>query len=49
MDEWDIIKDDFNHKKRPFIYKKETFDIKDILKEEKSDIIDMFEDIIEYK
>ena len=49
MDEWDIIKDDFNHKKRPFIYKNETFDIKDILKEEKSDIINMFEDIIEYK
>ena len=49
MDEWDIIKDEFNHKKRPFIYKKEIFDIKDILKEENSDIINMFEDIIEYK
>ena len=49
MEQWDIIKDEFNHKKRPFIYKNETFDIKDILKEEKSDIINMFEDIIEYK
>ena len=49
IDEWDIIKDEFNHKKRPFIYKKEIFDIKDILKEENSDIINMFEDIIEYK
>ena len=49
MGEWDIIKDEFNHKKRPFIYKDETFDIKDILKEENSDIINMFEDIIEYK
>lgn len=49
MNEWDIIKDEFNHKKRPFIYKSETFDIKDILEEEKSDIINMFEDIIEYK
>ena len=49
MDEWNIIKDEFNHKKRPFIYKNETFDIKNILGEEKSDIINMFEDIIEYK
>ena len=49
IDEWNIIKDDFNNKKRPFIYKKESFDIKKILKEEKSDIINMFEDIIEYK
>lgn len=49
MEQWDIIKDEFNHKKRPFIYKNENFDIKDILKEEKSDIINMFEDIIEYK
>ena len=49
MDEWEIIKDEFNHKKRQFNYKKENFNIKDILKEEKSDIINMFEDIIEYK
>ena len=49
MEEWDIIKDEFNNKKRTFIYKKENFDINNILKEEKSDIINMFEDIIEYK
>ena len=46
--EWEIIKDEFNNKKRKFIYKKEDFNIKEILKEENDNIISMFEDIIEY-
>lgn len=49
IDEWDKIKDEFNNKKRPFIYKKEEFDIEKVLKVESGDIISMFEDIIEYK
>ena len=48
IDEWDIIKDEFNNKKRTFNYKEEEFNIQEILKEEKDDIIAMFEDIIEY-
>ena len=48
--EWEIIKKDFNNKLRPFIYKKEQFNIEDIFKEEenKDNIVTMFEDIIEY-
>ena len=49
MDEWEIIKDEFNNKKRSFTYKKEEFDIEQVLKTESGDIISMFEDIIEYK
>lgn len=48
-DEWENIKDEFNNKKRKFIYKKEDFDIEEVLKVEPGDIISMFEDIIEYK
>ncbi len=48
LDEWEIIKDEFNNKKRPFIYKKENFNIKDLLNPDNQDIINMFEDILEY-
>ena len=50
FDEWEIIKNDFNHKLRPFIYKEEQFNLEDIFKEEdnKNNIESMFEDIIEY-
>ena len=50
IDEWEIIKNDFNHKLRPFIYKEEQFNLEDIFKEEdtKNNIESMFEDIIEY-
>ena len=50
LDEWEIIKNDFNHKLRPFIYKEEQFKLEDIFKEDdsKNNIESMFEDIIEY-
>ncbi len=51
LDEWEIIKNDFNHKLRPFIYKEELFKLEDIFKDEeepKNNIETMFEDIIEY-
>ena len=50
LDEWEIIKNDFNHKLRPFIYKEEQFKLEDIFKEgdSKNNIESMFEDIIEY-
>ena len=51
LDEWEIIKNDFNHKLRPFIYKEELFKLEDIFKNEeetKNNIETMFEDIIEY-
>lgn len=50
LEEWEIIKNDFNHKLRPFIYKEENFDLENIFKEEniEENITSMFEDIIEY-
>ena len=50
LDEWEIIKNDFNKKLRPFIYKEERFNLEDIFKEDEEDdnIQSMFEDIIEY-
>ena len=50
LDEWEIIKKDFNYKLRTFIYKEENFNLEDIFKDEASDdkIEAMFEDIIEY-
>ena len=50
LDEWEIIKNDFNNKLRSFIYKEEQFNLEDIFKEDKSEdnIQSMFEDIIEY-
>ena len=50
LDEWEIIKNDFNNKLRPFIYKEEQFNLEDIFKEDESEdnIQSMFEDIIEY-
>ena len=50
LDEWEIIKNDFNKKLRPFIYKEERFSLEDIFKEDEEDdnIQSMFEDIIEY-
>ena len=50
LDEWEIIKNDFNNKLRPFIYKEEQFNLEDIFKEDESgdNIQSMFEDIIEY-
>ena len=47
--EWEIIKDEFNHKKRSFNYQEEDFDLKKLNKDENQDILNMFEDIIEYK
>lgn len=50
LDEWEIIKKDFNNKLRPFIYKEEQFNLEDIFKEDEPEdnITSMFEDIIEY-
>ena len=50
LDEWEIIKNDFNNKLRPFIYKEEQFNLENIFKEDESEdnIQSMFEDIIEY-
>ena len=50
LDEWEIIKKDFNNKLRPFIYKEEQFNLEDIFKEDdpEDNITSMFEDIIEY-
>ena len=45
----EIIKDEFNHKKRSFNYQEEDFDLKKLNKGENQDILNMFEDIIEYK
>ena len=47
--DWEIIKDEFNHKKRQFIYQKEDFDINNLKPKQNDDILNMFEDIIEYK
>lgn len=47
-DEWETIKDEFNHKKRKFEYKKEDFDLEEVFKDDTDDITKMFEDIIEY-
>ncbi len=50
LDEWENIKNDFNHKLRQFVYKKEEFKLEDIFKDnkEETNIETMFEDIIEY-
>ena len=50
LDEWEVIKNNFNNKLRPFIYKEEQFNLEDIFKEEEPEntITTMFEDIIEY-
>lgn len=50
LDEWEIIKNDFNHKLKSFIYKEEQFNLEEIFKadEPKDNIEAMFEDIIEY-
>ena len=50
LDEWEVIKKDFNNKLRPFIYKEEQFNLEDIFKDEEPEntITTMFEDIIEY-
>lgn len=47
-EEWEVIKDQFNNKKRPFVYQKEEFNLEEVFKEEPDDITSMFEDIIEY-
>lgn len=47
-DEWEKIKDEYNNKKRTFVYKKEDFNIEEVLKLESGDIITTFEDIIEF-
>ena len=47
-EQWNIIKDEFNNKKRKFIFKEENINIENLLKKDKGDIISMFEDIIEY-
>ena len=46
--DWETLKDEYNHKKRQFIYKNEDFNIEEVFKEDNDDIITMFEDIIEY-
>lgn len=50
IDEWEIIKNEFNNKLRPFIYKEEQFKLEDIFKDDEpeNNIQSMFEDIIEY-
>ena len=48
QDEWEIIKEEFNHKKRKFEYRKEEFNLEEVFKEENDDITKIFEDIIEY-
>lgn len=48
-DEWEIIKNEFNGKKKEYIYKKEEFDLKEILSQEtKDELTSLFGDIIEY-
>ena len=50
IDEWEIIKNEFNNKLRPFIYKEEQIKLEDIFKDDEpeNNIQSMFEDIIEY-
>ncbi len=46
---WEQIKDEFNNKKKKYIYEEEDFDLQKILKKENDEIEISFEDIIEYK
>lgn len=51
-DEWNQIKEDFNSKRKTFVYKKEAQDIKQILTnlqiKEEDDIKSLFGDLVEY-
>jgi len=48
-EDWEIIKKDFNGKKKEYIYKKEDFDLQEILSNEnKDELTSLFGDIIEY-
>lgn len=48
-DEWEIIKTDFNGKKKEYIYKKEDFILKEILSTNNdNELNELFGDIIEY-
>lgn len=50
IEEWEIIKKDFNNKLRQFKYQEETFNLENVFKETNSNekINNIFEDIIEY-
>lgn len=45
---WQKIKEEFNSKSRKFIYTEENFNLKEIFKNDNNDILNLFEDIIEY-
>ncbi len=48
-DEWEIIKSDFNGKKKEFIYQKEDFNLNEVLSTKgNNELNDLFGDIIEY-
>ena len=48
-DEWEIIKSDFNGKKKEYIYQKEDFNLNDVLSTKgNNELNDLFGDIIEY-
>lgn len=50
VEEWDIIKDDFNNKRRDFVYKSEGNGFYDNSSVSSDDeIADMFNDVVEYK
>jgi ADP-ribosylglycohydrolase len=49
LEEWEDIKKEFNLKKKTYEYKKEDFDLKEILNSTKNnEITELFGDIIEY-
>lgn len=49
-DEWEIVKSDFNSKKKKYEYREEKFNLNELLmqKEIKNDLTNLFGDIIEY-
>lgn len=49
-EKWKVIKDEFNNKKRDFIYKDEKYNIKDLINNLSSDDMkDLFGELVEYK
>ncbi len=56
LNDWNFIKDDYNKHKEKYVYEEETISLDDIFKEnsteapeEKNEIAEMFDDIIEYE
>ena len=49
VDHWEIIKNEFNNKKREYNYIEETFNIEDLFSETQVGDFSDFQDIIEYK